>query len=301
MALDAIAQLPTELLDWFGVMTHLHPGGNSECSGQQTISDITTVLQILGVKTGIITPHTGNPGNPYLLDQNGVEMATLKEIADEVQVIGKNSHFDLRFGLECNTVPEEEWERRDYLVCELDTSDEMIASLGSTYTIGSLHGDTGPYKSPNKLMDAVVMLCQNPAVDSLGHITRYVSIVEINWLNVCQMAAKSGTLIELNLNLWFKELGQNKVKDNDSFDARFHRGFMENVAKSGAKVVLGIDAHNLGMFPQTSVTGGWETTIERCLAFVDAITDAGITQDQVVSASTTQWDEFFSVPKSQRS
>lgn len=296
MALDAFAKLPDELLDMFGVMTHLHSRGNSECSRDMTTQEIVSVLCVLGVQAGIITPHTCNPSKPYLLDPFGVEVAVLKDVADEVSFNRVQSGFDLRFGLECNTVPSYE----SGFICELDTTDEVIASLGSTYTIGSLHGDAGQYKQGCRLFDAIAMLCRNPYVDALGHITRYVSDVDINWLSVCRVAAATNTLIELNLNLWLKEHSQNEVKAYDSSSVRFHKMFMDAVAESGAKVVIGIDAHNWGMFPRASVKAGWETTVERCAAFVDAITDAGITKDRVVSANIKQWDEYFSRPKATR-
>jgi histidinol phosphatase-like PHP family hydrolase len=296
MAFDAFARLPDELLDWFGVMTHLHPGGNSECSGQQTPAEIAQVLAILGVQTGIVTPHTGNPTKPYLLDSHGVEEAVLKEIADEVTDT-RSTGFDLRFGLECNTVPSEPGGRFGF---DLDVSDEFIVSLGSTYTIGSLHGSSKPYKDPGNLVEAIATLCSNPHVDALGHITRYVSDVEVNWLSICKLAAESRTLVELNLNLWFKELGQNDVKPADDFNSRFHQRFLGAVAESGVDVVIGVDAHNLGMYPRPWTDAGWETTVERCLAFVDAISDAGIERQRVISSGTSLWDAYFSQPKHQR-
>lgn len=227
-------------------------------------------------------------------------MAVLKEVANDVVDLNRHTGVDLRFGLECNTVPDPIWQDKSSFSCELDTSDEMISSLGSTYTVGSLHGDATPYKDASRLYDAVSMLCRNSSVDSLGHITRYVSDVDVEWLKICRLAAKTNTLIELNLNLWFKEHGQNKIKPADHPNVVFHRSFLEDVARSGAKVVIGIDAHNLGMFPQSKASAGWETTIERCLHFVDAIIDSGITQDRVVSANTIQWDQYFSQPKENR-
>jgi histidinol phosphatase-like PHP family hydrolase len=297
VAEDTCTRLPDELLEYLGIATHLHPSGNSACSGQQSVPDIVHTLTQLGICSAVITPHTGNPSSLMPIAADGKEIAVLRTIADEVEGVKQQTDFDIVFGLECNTVPGFEGTTNDPRYYRLDMSEQLITSLGSNYTIGSLHGSKSHYQEPAALLAAIRMLCEHPCVDSLGHITRSMWEVDIDWHEVGIMASATGTLIELNLNQWFKELGQNEPLPSGCDRGNQFRHFFEVTATSGAYFVIGLDAHNAGMYPRPVPSEGWETTTIRCLDFIHLLQESGIDKEHIVSTSTQQWDSWMASSK----
>ncbi len=290
-------RLPESVLKWTRVATHVHTAGNSACSGQQTVAEVIQTARELGFETVVLNEHTGNPGAPTRLPANAPEIKALTAHGQHVARAAAATGYDLRFGLEANTVPRRHGSVMRY---ELDWDSHYAGLSRSRLNIGSLHGDAGQYKQPAELWNAIAALCHSPRVDVLGHITRYVSNVEFDWSKVGQLAAITGTVVELNLNLMFKELGQNKPKPDESFDSQFHRSFLKAIASTDALVSIGLDVHNAGMWPGAEVREGWETSLERVQFILGLIEEAGFTPERVVNSTRKGFDYVLSQPKHKR-
>lgn len=298
-----IQRLPDEILNWQSVLTHVHTAGNSKCSGQQSLDDVARMAELLGFEAVMLAEHTGNPDAPYRLSPDGKEVKALKQHRD---LIRSYDVGNIRFGLECNTVPVTSSDHsRKYGVrvqFDLDVPRLSLAALRPAYVVGSLHGDASAYKSPQALMAAIRMLCGHSRVHTLGHITRYVGDVEIDWAEVAQMAADTGTLVELNLNQWFKECRpKNQPNPVDSWNVVFFRRFVEAVASTSAMTVIGADIHNAGMWPTLDPVEGWETSVESIIAFHEFLASCGITPERVINSALDRFDIWTKAPKAIRS
>ena len=298
LSVTEIACLPQELLDWQAVVTHVHTAGNSSCSGQQTASDVAAMASALGFKAVYLNEHTGNPGAPYRVQDGGSEISLLRRAREELEA--SDLPVPVYFGLECNTVVHDQ---RAISVpftmissFSLDMSDEAITSLHPRYVIGSLHGDAASYKKPSFLMMAIEMLCKNPLIHTLGHITRYVGDVKIDWHEVALMARDTGTAVELNLNQWFKECQpKNKPNPADDFGVKHHRSFYEAIADSGAMFVIGADIHNAGMWPTANPQAGWETSVESVIAYHEFLAACGIRRSEVLNSDANKFARWFKI------
>jgi len=298
-----IQRLPDEILNWQSVLTHVHTFGNSKCSGQQSLDDVVDMAFRLGFRRVMLNEHTSNPESPFQLKPYGKEVEALNRHRNRV-----SSTFStlIAFGIECNTVPitsaDSDGKYGVRTRFELDVPHLALARLWPKYVVGSLHGDASTYKSPHALMAAIRMLCEHPYVDTLGHITRYVSDVPVDWTEVAQMAADTGTLIELNLNQWFKECRpENQPKADDSGDVKFHRQFVEAVAGSTAQTVIGADIHNAGMWPTLEPVKGSETSVESVIAFHEFLVSCGITPERVINSDLARFDNWIKATKASRS
>jgi histidinol phosphatase-like PHP family hydrolase len=293
VAETASTRLDEDVLCWFRVLTHVHTDGISACSGQQTPADVVAAALSLGFHGVVLNEHTGDPTAPYLLESDGPEIRLLRSRARETAEAAQAHDFDLRFGLECNTVGAVSGFR-------LDTPLDAFEPKSLSYVIGSLHREVEQLTDPKALMRAIEMLCLNPRVDTLGHITREIWHAGLDWSTVAQLAADTGTMIELNLNQWFKELGQNLPRGDDSPAAGLWRDFLEAVAGTSALTIIGADIHNAGMWPTHRPTQGWETSVRRIRVFHGLLADFGFTPEWMVGSSRDRFDLVLGTPKADR-
>jgi histidinol phosphatase-like PHP family hydrolase len=304
VTVPALQRLPEEILNWQRVLTHVHTdAGHSHCSGQQTIDDVLGCAEALGFEGVVFAEHTSNPERPRCLELGELVHGSLREAWEHVVDLSIVRRSFLRFGLECNTVPNVVGidGRRVEISFELDVPSNTLDHLRHTYIIGSLHGDGGLYKHPATLMTALRMLCEHPMVHTLGHVTRHVSDVDIDWAEVAKMAADTGTLIELNLNLWFNECRpKNQPHPDEHFNVRFHRRFLEAVAGSSAMCVIGADIHNAGMWPTLNPAEGWEISVDSVVAHHQLLADCGLTPERVINSNRDRLHRWLATPKGER-
>ena len=304
MTATQVERLPEEILAWQRVLTHVHTAGSSNCSGQQTLADVECLARDLGFEAVVLAEHTGNPERPKLIDWLSPEAYTIKDAAVAVKARYGESGF-IRYGLECNTVPIVRVSPCLVHAVEvqfrLDTIDDILERYPS-YLVGSLHGDAGMYKDPITLMTALRMLCENPYVDVIGHITRHVSDVNINWTEVAQMLADTGTILELNQNLWFKECRpKNRPEPEDSFNPRFHRCFVESVAGTSVLMVIASDSHNEGMWPTANAKpGDWQTSVESVIAYHEFLAGCGLSPVRILNSNLDMFDRTLATSKGRR-
>jgi histidinol phosphatase-like PHP family hydrolase len=287
-----VKHLDQHILRWFRILTHVHTAGNSACSGQQTLAEVVATAKMLGFEGVVLSEHTGDPANPLRLSSASTELSELQIHAQAVAGFAASSEYDLRFGVECNVAES----FPDYC---LDTPLEALKRF-DPYVIGSVHGDERPYLRPGKLMEAITMLCSHPGVDTLGHVTRNFWEATIAWQDVAQMAAQTGTAIEINLNQWFKEMGQNQPLPDNSIPARRWRRFLEDLAGTAVIPVIGSDIHNSGMWPTHAPEQGWETSVQRIEVFLELLSDCGFAPERMAGSSRSKFNLILGTPKSLR-
>jgi histidinol phosphatase-like PHP family hydrolase len=291
-----LQRLDDDLLRWFEVCTHVHTNGSSGCSGQQTPAQVVEYARALGHTAVILCEHTGDPRSPRQLKAGDAEFTLIRQQQKLTEATAVASGFDIRPGLECNTAL---W--LDHRKFNLDVPFRyVVPPLEPAYVVGSLHGDSAPYQIPRTLMRAIQMLCGHSCVDTLGHITRGMAHVDIDWGDVGHWAAETGTMIELNLNQWFVEMGQNQPRPADSSVARFWREFLTAVARTPAMVIIGSDIHNEGMWPTPTAAAGWETTIKRIGVFFELLESCGFTPERMVGANVARVDRVLGTLKRDR-
>ncbi len=307
MPATQIERLPESILAWQSVLTHVHTAGSSACSGQQSLDQIDTLARALGFSAVVVTEHSSSPERPRLFSLDDPEARTIGVGAAEIRSrYGSLSRGFVRYGLECNTAQVVKLSRAEPYGVEIEfrvDTPPAILDCFPSYVVGSFHGDAGVYKHPVALMTAIKMLCEHPRIDALGHITRYVSDVSIDWAEVGRMAADTGTIIELNQNLWFKECCPKNVPEpDDSFNFQFHRRFIEAVAGTKAHLIIGADVHNEGMLPTAGAKpGDWQTSVGSVIAYHQFLADCGLRASRVLNSDLAWYDRVLTTPKHQRS
>lgn len=140
--------------------------------------------------------------------------------------------------------------------------------------------------------------CANPAVDTLGHPARYIENEPgVDWQQVFAWAAESGTVIEVNLN----NFGMAQLEE---LSRRFWQQWLGELAQSRAAVFIGTDLHNQLQL-DTFVTqwhhldhlGHAENTLAQ---FIEALDEAGIAPERVVSAELHRLQAWLHLDKADR-
>lgn len=152
---------------------------------------------------------------------------------------------------------------------------------------------------PAAIMELFRDACANPTVDVIGHPARYIeNEPEVDWPQVFEWAAASGTAIEINLNNF-------ATAQLEELPRRFWTAWLEALAKSQADIFIGTDLHNqlqLDTFvAQWNNLDHQEGRAENSLAgFVAALDGAGIKPGRVVSAELHRLQAWLHLDKSER-
>jgi histidinol phosphatase-like PHP family hydrolase len=271
--------LPDDVIGTHRVLTHVHTAGNSVCSGQQTAADVARLAKFAGYEAVVLNEHTGNPGAPTMIWLGSEEHVALAASKAEAQATVTTLLSPLLWGLETNVV----------LTAGgpvMDVDRDVLKDMGPAYVIGSLHGDPAPYQDPATALAAYRVLFENPWIDAIGHPTRGLPTHLIDWDEFYRMAVDTGTAVELNLNQWYKDTGQNNgIGHFDGGGERKHRRLLDKGVTAGANFIFGSDIHNPGMWPLTKKVEGWETTQDAVCRFNYLLHEYGAGPDNILNTS----------------
>lgn len=288
-------RLPDSVLAMMAVATHVHTHfpANPTCCGTQTIEEIAALAQTLGFEGVAFADHTSDPTNPSYVYGIDPLFKRILDHLERIRRVGRGSFVRLFPGLECNILP---GGRLDIL------SPDLIL-------IASQHGGLGAAeKDPQAIQQRLQTCCAFPEVDILGHPTRYNDeVVGVRWSEIFATCATTNTAVEVNFNLWFKGPGQVILVGcgDEHLDWVGHiNGFWESwlwlLADSGAPVSIGLDIHNLGMWPVDSPTEIKNPSVAKLVEFLDLVTASGIPTDRIINSSLELFEHWFHCPKSQR-
>jgi histidinol phosphatase-like PHP family hydrolase len=289
-----------ELLDWCGVATHVHTTfpHNPTCSGQQSIMEAAKMAQQLGLSGVAFAEHTTDPGNPSLgsddlLDAIREQAADVERAHSDLHAAG--SDLWLWSGVEANIMPGG----------DLDFMESELASL-VRYIVASQHGGLGTAeKDPAAIKERLEAVCRNRYITTIGHPSRYNDEVAVDWAAVFAVAADTATAVEFNLNLWFSKgpgRGLAVIKDEAWYNSQleFWSRWTTQLAESGAPVVIGLDVHNAGMWPQDNPSEDWMTTTGHLAAAIELLAAAGLKPERVINSSVERFAGWLEVPKYDR-
>jgi histidinol phosphatase-like PHP family hydrolase len=153
--------------------------------------------------------------------------------------------------------------------------------------------------SPSAIMDLFYAACHNPSVDVIGHPARYIeNESEVDWPQVFDWAAGTGTAIEVNLNNF-------SLAQLEELPRQFWSVWLKELAESKAAVFIGTDLHN--QLQLDTFVSQWrnldhrEGRQENSLArFVAALDHAGIKPGRVVSAELHRLQAWLAIDKVDR-
>jgi histidinol phosphatase-like PHP family hydrolase len=152
---------------------------------------------------------------------------------------------------------------------------------------------------PSAIMDLFREACHNPSVDVIGHPARYIeNESQVDWPQVFDWAAESGTAIEINLNNF-------TVAQLEELPKRFWSMWLKELAASKAAIFIGTDLHN--QLQLDTFVAQWhnldhrEGRHENSLAhFVNTVHQAGIKPGRVVSAELHRFQAWLHLTKDER-
>ncbi len=289
---------PDEVLRYCSVAAHVHSSAlpNPACVGTQTRDEIVTLAQDLGLEGVVFNDHTADPAKPGLLDTG--DIANLRHrlfLAEHARLWQQpNRGLLVQPGVEANILPGGQ--------LDIDTHQGHLG-----FVIASQHGGLGDSeKDPAAIEQRLIAACYNSRVGALGHPTRYNDdAMGVNWPRICDVAALTGTALELNFNLWYRHgPGQTPQHSWDITTWRwywrqhhFWLNWLQIVARSGASVLVGLDAHSADMWPGVGTYEYSLHTRGRLTEFVRLIARCGIPPHRVINSSAGRWELHHSQHK----
>jgi histidinol phosphatase-like PHP family hydrolase len=276
---------------YFGGLAHVHtklsnhPGHNES---DLVLPVLVSMLETAGLCANqggpieyiMINEHSSNPDRPKQLGK--FSLRTNQLLRQRKRTIVQS--MPVLFGLEVSLLA--------------DGGTDMTEQLAEhcALVIASRHR----LPSESEHDEAVIMAmlkqaCKDPTIDVLGHPMRNIEgVKEINWKQIFALAASTGTAIEVNWNVFFKEA-------SDPRSMSFWEGWLKLLGQSRVKVFIGVDLHNRSQVQ--TLTSQWrqlehevEVTNE-LWRFVNALTEADIEPERVVTANFKRLQEWLHIDK----
>ncbi len=302
----ALTPWPGEVLEYCRVAAHVHSQLPLEpecakqltaCTGQLTVQALIDLATQLGWKGVVFAEHTSNPAAPTLLTSGSLLRAVRQQIA-AIRQENAARGIALFPGLETNILPDG----------RVDGPESLLRGAG--FIIASHHGGLGAAeKDPGAIEQRLKAVCDNPWVDAIGHPTRHNDEAAVNWAAVCAYARDTNTVLELNLNLWFKNGPGQTPKDNWQpqtwawyrRQTEFWLEWLQVVAESGVAVLVSLDAHNSGMVPGSGSLEAWATPLAKLVEFTRLLRGANIPPSRSINGSLDRFRQWSQPPKAKRS
>jgi hypothetical protein len=141
--------------------------------------------------------------------------------------------------------------------------------------------------------------CNSPTVGVLGHPPRYIETHnDIDWAHIFEVAAQTGTAIEINMNSFPDDKG-------DALQFEFWDRWLKLLAASDAPIFIGTDLHN--QYQLNTFIYEWQHLNEdldhysHLHAFIHALDRAGVKPEQVVTANYDRLTAWLALDKFSRS
>ena len=276
---------------YMGVLAHVHTRLSNfpiHIESNLTVGWLVRTLQAAGLAGSagaplnyvLLTEHVSNPARPKSL---GHYSPRLKSLVKQSRP-GDERGVTLLYGYEVSMLP----------TGGIDLPRELLDSR--PVVIASRHRlPTASEKDPDSIMRLFAQACSNPHIRVLGHPTRNIEDVQgVDWARVFDEAAKSGTAIEINFNIF---------PDPEKELARFAywQDWLHKLGKSKAQVFMGNDLHTRKQVKR--LIAGWAKSRARpgrgdivtCLQSVSA---AGISSGRVVTANPLKLQRWAAIDKS---
>jgi histidinol phosphatase-like PHP family hydrolase len=276
----------SDILSLIPSAVHVHPDTNMfpehDCSGTQSTDEIRRWAEAIGFDSVWLTPHATNPGagKPHELDEQSSQVQALLSFIRGV----RRDRADLGSGVALYGGIEDNILRHGGLcspVSVLKAADMVI---------GSIHGVVPGTAS--EVMSTFMGVSDNPYVDVVGHMQRYLEHVEgIDWRILFGAMASRGKLVEANFNASFT-YGYFKLRKRANSLADWRkvreaeereREFYFAMGRSGVQVVVTLDIHNAGMVPTSRPVADWQPTIRDLYEFLSLVIDAGVAESDIVN------------------
>lgn len=208
-------QLPKDIIELKNIKADLHLH-STWSEGEKTISEMAEACQKLGYNYCAITDHTAGLGITHGLKEKDIPRY-MREIKNQNQKI---KNFKILSGAEVNIMADG----------KLDIPDAGLEKLD--LVIASIH--SGFRQSKEKITARLLKAINNPHVDIIGHpsgrLIERRQPLEIDWDQVFQTAAKTGTIMEINAQ-------PDRLDLNDDL--------IILAKKYGVKFVISTDSHHL--------------------------------------------------------
>jgi histidinol phosphatase-like PHP family hydrolase len=140
--------------------------------------------------------------------------------------------------------------------------------------------------------------CNSPTVGVLGHPPRYIEThTDIDWQHIFNLAAQTGTAIEINMNSFPDDKG-------DVIQFEFWDRWLKLLAESKAPIFIGTDLHN--QYQLNTFIYEWQHLGEdldhysHLDAFIRALDRAGVRPEQVVTANFERLMKWLALDKAGR-
>jgi DNA polymerase (family X) len=252
----AAGELPrlVELEDLRGDL-HCH---TTLSDGRSTLDEMAEAARARGYAYLAVTDHSASHGFGH-----HVSAGMLWSRVEDVQALNqrlKGGRFRVLCGSEVNIGTDG----------SLDYDDELLAALD--WVIASIH--TSFRMSPQAMTERMVIACENPLVDCIGHPSGRLILkrdpYDIDFEAVFEAAARTGTMIEINGNPNRRDLSE---------------GHARLAVEAGVRICLNTDAH------------GADTLANMTYALATA-RRAWLTADRI--ANTRSWRDFSRLRKRAR-
>lgn len=292
-------RLPDEVLSFMRVVTHTHPyfAANPSCCGTQSLAEVILATSQLGLEGVALAEHTSDPTHPRSVGDDDPLVVILANRRH--RIIRESRWLDLRV-----------FPGFEYSIMQDGTLDVDPACLPLHLVTASQHGGLGDAeKDPLGVYRRLVAAARNPLVDIIGHPTRHNDDVDgVPWADICAECDMYNTAIELNFNLWFKDgPGQDEKSGWDAAALDwygtakdFWHYWLSVVAASGVAVSIGLDIHNLGMWPQDPPPDPWSPPVAKLVEFIDLIKSAGISPSRIINANLETFAAYIGAAKEHR-
>jgi DNA polymerase (family 10) len=225
--------------------------------GHNTIEEMAVAAREMGYEYLAITDHSATHGfgNDVSPDELRRQIERVREVDARLEGIA------VKAGSEVNILPDGELDYEDELLRELDW---VVASVHTAF-------GTGEEAMTARMIRAI----EHPLVDAIGHPTGRMIVrrepYAIDLEAVCQAAARTGTLIEINANPDRRDLSDVHAR---------------NAARAGVKIVIDSDAHKT-------------VTLQNMCWGIATARRAWLTKQDV--ANTRSWRELERMRKRNRS
>jgi histidinol phosphatase-like PHP family hydrolase len=219
---------------YIGGLAHVHTRLSNHAGHHESDLTVNSLVAMLGaleewtpgkapLEYILINEHSSNPDRPHPLGRLSLRA---RELLRERR--RSASTIPMFYGLEVSLLSNGKTD----LVPRLADNCALVIASRHRLPIAT-------ERDPSAIMELFQKACANPAVDVLGHPSRNIEdVTEVNWPQVFEWAAVSGTAVEVNLN--------NFPKSGVEAEARleFWKNWIRKLGESEARVFIGTDLHN---------------------------------------------------------
>lgn len=283
---------PTNLKHWAGTylggLAHVHTRVSNYRGHFESDQNITSFINTLRedapgfpLQFVMLNEHSSNPTRPHRLGKFSIRARRLLRKRWITHIEG----VPILHGFEANLLPDGTTD----LSAKLEANAEMV--------IASRHKLPPEYKTDAALITRQLKAaCANPQIDVLGHPLRHIESVKVDWAEIFETAAGTGTAIEINLNNF--PLGSTEPERLEIWAQ-----WLDTLGASGAQAFIGSDLHN--KLQLARFTKDWQALSKpgrpnRLEDFLTAISKAGITPERVVNANIESFYAWLEKPKPDR-